>query len=138
MKIQQGIGKVRFMAYSQDLRKRVVVAVENGELTRPAAASLYRVSLSTVDKWLARKRSTGSVEALPHGGGPSRVLAPYTKALRAEVKKHPDKSLEELCEWIGETEGVQANTSMMCRELQRLNLPVKKSRSETRSKKLNG
>lgn len=99
---------------------------------------MYRVSLSTVDKWLARKRATGRVVALPHGGGRSRVLAPYAKTLRGEVRKHPDKSLEELCEWIKEAEGVRANTSMMCRELKLLDLPVKKNRSATRSKQRSG
>ena len=49
--------------------------------------------------------------------------------LRAEVKRQPDLSLAELCERVQAKWGLTVSQSMMCRELQLLNLPVKKSRS---------
>ncbi len=55
--------------------------------------------------------------------------------LRAEVKRQPDISLNELCERVQAREGVATNTSMMCRELKMLNLRVKKSRFTTRNRK---
>jgi transposase len=123
------------MAYSQDLRERVMAAVETDTMSHREVAALYSVSESTIEKWLVRKRETGSVAALAPAGGRPRVLAPYGATLRAEVKRQPDLALSELCERMQAREGVAANTSMMCRELKRLNLLVKKSRSMTRNRK---
>lgn len=116
-------------AYSIDLRERVVASVENGECTIPAAARRYKVSEPTIERWVARKRRTGNVAALAHAGGPSRKLAAAEAVLRAAVKAQPDATLEELCERVEKETGIQSDKSMMCRELARLKLPRKKSRS---------
>ena len=47
--------------YSNDLRERVVGAVERGELSCRQAARHYGVGISTAIKWVQRLRSTGSV-----------------------------------------------------------------------------
>ena len=39
--------------YSQDLRDRVIDAVERGEMSRRAAARRYEISRSVAIKWLA-------------------------------------------------------------------------------------
>lgn len=51
--------------------------------------------------------------------------------IRAEVAKQADVTLSELCQRVGKAGGASASPSMMCRELQRLHLPRKKSRSMT-------
>ena len=66
---------------------------------------------------------------LAHGGGPSRKLAAAEAVIRAAVKAQPDTTLQELCERVEEETGIQSDRSMMCRELARLKLPRKKSRS---------
>ena len=53
--------------YSQDLRVRLIGAVEAGASAR-SAARLFGVSASTAVKWVALWRLTGSVAALPMGG----------------------------------------------------------------------
>jgi len=116
-------------AYSIDLRERVVASVENGECNIPAAARRYKVSEPTIERWLARKRRTGAVAPLAHAGGPSRKLAAAEAAIRAAVKAQPDATLEELCERVEKDTGIKSERSMMCRELARLKLPRKKSRS---------
>jgi transposase len=116
-------------AYSLDLRERVVASVENGECNIPAAARRYKVSEPSIERWLARKRRTGDVAPLAHAGGPSRKLAAAEAVIRAAVKAQPDATLEELCERVEKETGIQADRSMMCRELARLELPRKKSRS---------
>ena len=40
--------------YSQDLRDRVIDAVERGEMSRSAAARRYEISESAAIKWLER------------------------------------------------------------------------------------
>ena len=116
-------------AYSTDLRERAVSSVENGECTIPEAARQYQVSAPSLERWLARKRSTGSCAPLPHAGGAQRKLATAAVAIRAAVKAQPDATLQELCERVEQATQIKSDPSMMCRELVRLKLPRKKSRS---------
>ena len=121
--------------YSQDLRDRVIAAFEAGEETQEAIAEKFGISPSTADKWWYRWRRTGSCAAWPHASGPERTLQACDKLIRAEVKKQPDVTLEELCERVAETKQVSASPSMMCRELKILELPRKKSRFTTANEK---
>jgi transposase len=58
-----------------------------------------------------------------------RKLATAEAAIRAAVKAQPDATLQELCEGVEKETKIQSNSSMMYRELVRLKLPRKKSRS---------
>jgi transposase len=113
-------------AYSQDLRERVIAAVEAGQQSQAAIAKTFGVSESTLDKWINRWRATGSVAALPFAGGRRRVLKACAAIIRAEVKQQPDVTLDELCERVATQADVTASRSMMSRELQVLALPRKK------------
>ena len=53
--------------YSDDLRSRVISAIENGASYRQAAAR-HGVSASVALKWMRRFRETGSAAARPMGG----------------------------------------------------------------------
>jgi transposase len=115
--------------YSQDLRERVIAAITAGRHSLEEIAHTFGVSPSTVDKWHKRWREIDSVAARPFAGGRRRTLRGCEAWLRAEVKRQPDVSLDELCERVQAERGITASPSMMCRELQLLNLRVKKSRS---------
>jgi transposase len=84
------------------------------------------VSLSTVEKWLRRKRETGKLTPLPPAHGPKRILEGHGPLIRAQVKQQPDITLAELCERISQCSGIAVSPSTMYRELQRLRLPRKK------------
>lgn len=112
--------------YCPDLRERVLVAAEAGDETQAAIAAAFGVSLSTVEKWLYRKRETGEGAARSQVHGPKRTLHGCAKFIRAQVKKQPDLTLAELCERTASLQQVKASPSMMCRELQHLGLPLKK------------
>ena len=112
--------------YSTDLRERVVLSVESGECSVPEAAKRYKVSEPSVERWRARKRATGSCAPLPHAGGVPRKLAAAEAVIRAAVKAQPDATLNELCERVQQQIKIKADPSMMCRELARLKLPLKK------------
>lgn len=116
-------------AYSTDLRERVIASVESGESNIPEAARRYRVSEPSIERWLAQYRKTGSCAPLPHAGGPARKLATAEAAIRAAVKAQPDVTLQELCEAVEKETKIKSAPSMMQRELVRLKLPRKKSRS---------
>src|SRR5580693_1565132 len=69
--------------YSQDLRDRVIEAVERGKLSRRAAARHYEVSESVAIKWLERLERHGSREPVGHGGHRASKLMPYRDFLKA-------------------------------------------------------
>jgi transposase len=69
--------------YSQDLRERVVRAVEAGASCHEAAAA-FEVSPSSAIRWVARWRQTGSAAAKPMGGKRSPL-----DAIRCPL--HPEK-----------------------------------------------
>jgi transposase len=56
-------------------------------------------------------------------------LAAAEAVLRGAVKAQPDATLQELCEYVEKETQLKSDPSMMCRELVRLKLPRKKSRS---------
>jgi transposase len=109
--------------YSQDLRDRLIQALEAAEETQGESAESFSVSLSFVEKLWTRWRATGSSEAKPHAGGPSRGLSAHADFLRREVDKQPDATLEELRARVRKAQGPAVALSTLCRELQRLNLP---------------
>jgi transposase len=114
-------------AYSQDLRDRIVAALEARQRSREQIAQTFGVSRSFVQKLWRRWQDTGSSAAQPHAGGVRRALQGQAARIRAEVARQPDVTLAELCERVRHAGGPSASPSMMCRELQRLNLPRKKS-----------
>lgn len=123
--------------YSQDLRERAIAAIEAGK-TQAEVAVQFDIHKSTLEKWWYRWRDTGSCAALPAHSGPKRKLQAAESIIRAEVKKQPDVTLAELCERVQEAKGLRVSESMMCRELQILDLPRKKSRSTTASARRGG
>jgi transposase len=124
-------------AYSQDLRERAIAALEAGK-TQAEVAVQFDIHKSTLEKWWYRWRDTGSCAALPANAGPKRKLQAAESIIRTTIKQNPDVSLAELCEQVQEAKGIRASQSMMCRELQILNLPRKKSRSTTASARHRG
>src|SRR5512135_2834509 len=81
--------------YSEDLRERVVAAVEGG-LSRRRAAGLFALGISTVVHWVRRFRETGSVAAKPMGGDHrSRLTVERIWLLeRIEVQPEPSPCLD--------------------------------------------
>ena len=87
--------------YSQDLRLRVMDAVRSGmpyeEVTRR-----FRVSHSTILRWVRRLRESGHYAALPMGGKKPLVLANEREWLLERFAVKPDLTLRELlCELHG-------------------------------------
>ena len=76
--------------YSQDLRDRVIEAVERGKLSRRAAARHYEVSESVAIKWLERLERHGSRQPVGHGGHRASKLMPHRDFLEAarEIGRH--------------------------------------------------
>jgi transposase len=117
-------------AYSIDLRNKILQACERRLGSQRALADLFGVSLSFVEKLLRRHRTTGNIAPKPHAGGqrPSLDAAADT-LVRQLVRDNTDITLEELCAHVAAERGIRVSVATMCRVLQRLGLPRKKSRS---------
>jgi transposase len=116
--------------YSNDLRRRIVETYESGEHTLAEVADLFSVSLATVKNFLRRHRETGSPDALPHGAG--RQLALTEKArlfVRDAVQQDNALTLDELRRRLKSRHKQTVSRPTLCRLLQSLGLPRKKSRS---------
>lgn len=80
-----------------------------------------------------RWQTTGRCAAKPHAGGPQRQLRAHGATVRQAVAERPDATLEEVGDYLGHATGVRVSPATICRELQRLRLPMKKSLSLPRS-----
>ncbi len=75
--------------YSQDLRDRVIDAVERGGMSCRAAARRYEISESVAIKWLERYRRDGSRKPVRHGGHRPSTLMPHRDFLEFAEPKSP-------------------------------------------------
>src|SRR5450830_1787658 len=81
-------------ACSQDLRERVLEAVETGA-SRREAAERFEVSPSSAIKWMQRWQETHSVAAKPSGGSIS-PLEKHAHWLLMLIGEQPDLTLDEV------------------------------------------
>src|SRR6266852_7606795 len=81
--------------YSDDLRERVIAAIEAGH-TREEVAELFNMALSTVGGFIKRKRETGSVRPDKFGGYKTFSLEPHADLVKELVAEQPDSTLAEL------------------------------------------
>ena len=112
--------------YSQDLRERVMAAVESGTGAY-AAAAVFQVSVSYIYKALGRRRRTGEIGARPWAGGPKPKLVAHDEVLRTRVMSEPDATLAELQAWLIEDYGMKVSVGCLWKRLRRLGLTLKKS-----------
>ena len=115
------------MAYSLDLRERVVAAVKEG-MTQPEVAEHFKVSLSSVERYVRRERE-GELRAKPPPGRAATIAAASYGALAEQVARHNDASLKEHCELWQQAQGASVSVYTMCRTLQRAGLSRKKDSS---------
>lgn len=120
-------------AYSQDLRERVMAAVDSGTGAY-AAAAIFRVSVSYIYKVLGRRERTGETRARPWAGGPKPKLAAHDGALRAHVMSNPDATLAELQAWLMAEHDLRISIGCLWKRLRELGLTLKKSHCAPPSK----
>ena len=117
--------------YSEDLRARVVSAVEDGA-TIPEAAEQCGVSISSVVRFLRLHRETGSVSAAQFGGYKEFVLAAHEELVRSLIEEQPDITLAELEVRLAKKKVVVGKSSIS-RFLIHLKLPFKKKSAGRRA-----
>lgn len=117
----------RGQRYSEDLRGRVLAAVDGGMVVRRAAA-LFRVSVSYIYKALTRRRVTGDAGANPNRGHrPRKLSAAQEQTLAARIGAEPDITLARLKDWLAAEHGVRLSNGGVWLAVGRLGYSFKKN-----------
>jgi len=81
------------MAYSLDLRQKVVDYVQSGK-SKISASKLFGVGEKTVRNWMTLYKETGVVSPRPHKGGKKSSI--NSGAFKLYVDANPSKTLKEI------------------------------------------
>lgn len=117
---------------SDDLRVRVVEAVETGASRRGAAAR-FGVSVSSAIRWVQVWQARGDVRAKPQGGDRrSHHIEAEAGFLLDQIEQTPDVTLAELQVRLKE-HGVSAGIGTLWRFFDRRGISFKKNRARRRA-----
>jgi transposase len=117
------------VAYSFDLRERVVGAIEGGG-SRRRAAGVFRVSVSTAIRWARRMAETGTCAAKPCGGDHrSKAVEAHADWFLELNRSEPDLTLAEIQTRLKDAHGLSKSISSLWRFFARHGISFKKNRA---------
>jgi transposase len=123
---------VQMQAYSQDLRDRVLRALDRGD--RPSEiARRFEVSRVWVYQVRDRMQETGERGSFQIGGHRRSRLAELEPTLRTWIAAAPDLTLAELIERLAQ-QGVAIKIGALWHQLNRWNLTFKKNSARQRTR----
>lgn len=104
--------------YSEDLRARIVRAVEEG-MSKSGAARLFEVSLSSVKRYARIAARGSSLEPRKGGGRPPKTDETTKKLLEGDVKERPAATVAERRRFLERVTGKTLSDSTVLRLLKR-------------------
>src|SRR5882724_6135029 len=114
---------------SEDLRVRIVAAV-NGGMSRRAAAERFGVSAASAVRFAKEWAESGSVTAKPQGGDQrSHRIEAHRDFILSAIEAKPDLTLEEIAALLKSSRGVSFAPSSVWRLLDRHAITFKKNRA---------
>lgn len=119
-------------AYSQDLRDRVLRAIERGD-SPTDIAKRFEVSRVWVYQVGERFRSQGVRSSLRMGGYRRSRLEGLESTLRSWLKKQPDLTLAQLCERLA-NQGIAIKVPALWHQLNKWELSLKKNPARQRAR----
>lgn len=124
-------------AYSDDLRRKLLEAHQQGQGSLVQLAERFRVSVSWAKSVSATLRRTGKMEKPPAGrrGPQSKITPAIQQQLREWIRQQPDLTLVELQRRLWGQRGISSSLSRLWEVLRELGLRLKKSRSMRPSKR---
>ena len=118
-------------AYSQDLRDRVLRAIERKEKTTAIARRL-EVSRTWINQVRKRFQTFGERSSLPLGGYRVSRVASQEAKIRAWINADPSMTLAEMCARLARS-NVQIKSSALCHQLNKWGLTFKKNSARQRT-----
>ena len=121
---------------SDDLRRRVAAAVDDG-MSRRGAAKRFGIAPSTAIKWVWAWRLTGSYRPRAQGGDRrSQRIGARAETVLALVEETPDMMLAEIAAHLESEHGVRVSQSTVWRFFHRRGITFKKRRTPASSNDL--
>jgi len=111
-------------AYSEDLRKKIVTAIERG-MPKAQAARLFDVSLSSVKRYSRTVRGGGSLEPRKSTGRPRKVNESAQTLLEEDVKERPAATIGQRRRFLEHLTGTTLSDSTVRRLMKRLGFSQK-------------
>lgn len=113
------------MAYSLDLRKKVVEAYRSGKWSQATLAKTFHIGLMTVKRYLKLERERRDLFSPGVRGRPGKVTAEGYRLIMLMVKRKPTITLRELAEIYDKRKKIKLSPSMVYRACKKLNLKRK-------------
>src|SRR5215218_4337251 len=124
-------------AYSEDLRRKIVQAVEQRRMNKSEAARAFSVSLSSVKRYAKAAREGRSLSPGKAPGKKPLLDEKARRLLEADLKERPFAKLSDRQEYLKKVAGVSVSESRLSRALRKMGFGRKKGRwvpvSETSS-----
>ena len=113
---------------SEDLRGRVIAAVEAGS-SRRAAAERFGIAVASAIRWVSAFRTTGATAAKPKGGDlRSQRIEVFRDVILQAIEAQKDVTLVDLAAMLDREHGAVFAPSTVHRFLVRHRITLKKSR----------
>ena len=114
-------------AYSEDLRRKTVQAVEKGT-SKSEVARAFGVGLSSVKRYVKTTREGGSLRPKSSPGRRPKADESARRLLEADLEERPAATLAQRCEYLRSAAGLRVSESTVSRLLRRLGWTRKKDR----------
>jgi transposase len=114
--------------YSEDLRKKIVEAVEKRGMPKIQAARTFGVGISSVKRYVAAARQGRSLAPKKRPGSKPKLDESARKLLEANLEEHPEATLPQRREFLRRVCGVSVSDSTVSRMLKRMGWSRKKDR----------
>jgi transposase len=111
-------------AYSEDLRKKIVAAIERG-MPKPQAARLFDVSLSSVKRYSRTARQGRSLEPRKSPRRPPKADEKARVLLEKDVEERPAATIGQRRRFLEHTTGTTLSDSTVRRLMKRLGFSQK-------------
>ena len=111
-------------AYSEDLRKKILEALDRG-MKKSEAAKTFGVSRSSVKRYAAARREGRPLAPKKHPGSRPKLDESARKLLKADVEERPAVTLKERCRFLEEVVGVSVSESTLSRLLRKMGFSPK-------------
>ncbi len=111
--------------YSEDLRRRIVLAVEGG-MSKAQAARTFSVSLSSVKRYVNKTARGEPLAPKKRPGSTPKLDEKARTLLEDDLQERPYLTLQDRCEYIEAITGLSVSRSTMCRAIARIGSTRKK------------
>jgi transposase len=111
-------------AYSEDLRKKIVAAIERG-MSKAQAARLFDVSLSSVKRYSTIAREGGSLEPRKSPGRPHKTDQKARALLEQDLEERPAATISQRRRFLEHLSGTTLSDSTVRRLLKRMGFSQK-------------